>query len=222
MTGAISGIDGGSIDAVIFDLGGVILNISYQKTLVAFSALSGRDAASLYTQHRQADLFDAYEMGQITSQDFRQGLRSLLGLGSTVDDSTLDAAWNAMLLDLPAARLQTLAQLSERFRLFLLSNTNEIHKAAFEHHVKETLGSSSALADRFEAVYYSHLVGDRKPHPSLFQRVIDEQALTPSRTLFVDDTAGHLQGAQAVGLRTVHLSDGLTFEALSDSLLAPV
>ncbi|MGF1538628.1 MAG: HAD family hydrolase [Elainellaceae cyanobacterium] len=220
MTDKIDPLDPRATDAIIFDLGGVILNIDYQKTLDALGRLAGHDISPLYTQHQQTTLFDAYETGQLTSAQFRQGLRSLLSLDDTVGDDSIDAAWNAMLLDLPPARLKILGELSERFRLFLLSNTNEIHKAAFEQHLEASVGRSSALADPFEAVYYSHLVGDRKPNPSVFQRIVDEQTLVPSGTLFVDDTAGHLKGAHAVGLKTVHLTGGLTFEALSDKLLA--
>jgi len=213
------------IDAIIFDLGGVILNIAYDRTIEAFSQLAGRDIRHLYTQQQQTALFDTYEMGQISSDQFRQGLRSLLGFeqvdrpGRSVSDSALDAAWNAMLLDVPPARLQKLKILRERFRLILLSNTNEIHKAAFERHLREAIGQESALVDCFDAIYYSHLIGDRKPNSSLFQRVIDEQGLDPSHTLFVDDTAGHLRGAQAVGLQTLHMSSGYTLEALADELL---
>lgn len=214
-------LDPQALDAIIFDLGGVILNIAYQNTLDAFGQLAGRDITHLYTQHQQTELFDAYETGKLTSNQFRQGLRSLLNLETQgVEDQAMDAAWNAMLLDLPPNRLQVLNQLARRFRLFLLSNTNEIHKAAFERHLSETVGEPSALASRFEAVYYSHLLGDRKPNPSVFERVVTEQGLTPSRTLFVDDTIGHLGGASAIGLRTVHLADGLTFEQLSGRLLA--
>ncbi|MGB3615839.1 MAG: HAD family phosphatase [Elainellaceae cyanobacterium] len=216
-------IDVQSIDAIIFDLGGVILNIAYDRTIAAFSQLAGQDIRYLYSQHLQVDLFDAYEIGHISSEQFRQKLRSLLGLGRAdydISDGILDAAWNAMLLDLPPSRLNVLQTLRKRFRLILLSNTNEIHKTAFEQHLSETVGQSSALAGCFDAVYYSHLIGDRKPNSSLFQRVVDEQRLVPSRTLFVDDTAGHLCGAQAVGIKAMHMTSGLTLEALADELLA--
>lgn len=207
------------LEAIILDLGGVILNIDYAKTLVAFSQLAGQDISSLYTQHRQIALFDRYETGQISSEEFRQGLRSQLALRGTADDAAIDSAWNAMLLDVPPARLDSLAQLSERFRLFLLSNTNAIHKAAFEENLEAVFGDAAVLSRQFEATHYSHLMGDRKPNPTIFQRVVDEQGLIPSQTLFVDDTAGHLQGAQAVGLQTIHMAGDLTLEMLTRQLL---
>ncbi|MEO0407453.1 MAG: HAD family phosphatase [Cyanobacteria bacterium P01_A01_bin.135] len=221
MTSPADHLDIEQLDAIVFDLGGVILNIDYHRTLGAFAQLAGIDDVNhLYGQSQQTHLFDAYESGQISSAQFRQGLRSLLTLDEAVADTELDRAWNAMLLDLPPARLDKLAQLSQQFRLFLLSNTNAIHKAAFEQHLEDRFADSLALTRRFEAVYYSHLVGDRKPNPSIFQRLVDEQGLVPSRTLFVDDTAGHLRGAEAVGIYTLHLTGGFTFEALSDNLLS--
>ncbi|MEO0488189.1 MAG: HAD family phosphatase [Cyanobacteria bacterium J06635_15] len=197
-----------TFDNVIFDLGGVIINIRYENTLDAFSRLCGFDVRLLYTQHRQAPLFDQFETGQISADAFRHGLRQLLNI-NTATDEAIDDAWNAMLLDIPRSRIDLLQVLRQHKRIFLLSNTNRIHKAKFDAIFAAAHGDRiSDLADLFEQVYYSHLMGDRKPKPSIFQTVIANHNLNPSRTLFIEDTRQHIEGAQQVGLQTFHLQPG--------------
>ncbi|MGJ3252108.1 MAG: HAD family hydrolase [Elainellaceae cyanobacterium] len=198
-----------TIDAIIFDLGGVIINISYDATIRAFSHLCGFDISTLYTQQLQDPLFDAYEMGTLTSDEFRDGVRRLLQIDCP--DEAIDAAWNAMLLDIPAERIALLKAIAPQKRIFLLSNTNEIHKTRFDQLFADCYGNEfESISAMFEKAYYSHLVGDRKPNVSIFQRVIDEQGLDPRRTLFIEDTLRHIEGAQVAGLQTIHLTGGLT------------
>ncbi|MEB3357852.1 MAG: HAD family phosphatase [Synechococcales bacterium] len=206
-----------AIDAIIFDLGGVIINIRYASTIEALGQLCNLSVESLYTQHNQVGLFDAYEMGCLTSGEFRQGLRQLLCVSCS--DQEIDDAWNAMLLDIPRRRLDLLAALGQRKRIFLLSNTNEIHKLAFDQIFAESVGMTlGTISDLFEKAYYSHLMGDRKPNPSIFQTVLTENGLNASRTLFIDDTARHIEGAQSVGLKTCHLTQDQSLETLFQML----
>jgi FMN phosphatase YigB (HAD superfamily) len=192
-----------AIDAIIFDLGGVIIDIRYEATIEAFSALCGWDVSTIYTQQAQTPLFDSYEMGKISSSDFRDGLRNLLNID--VPDRAIDDAWNAMLLDIPPERVDLLKRLKQQRRIFLLSNTNEIHKAQFDRIFLDQYGAElSGISDLFERVYFSHEMGDRKPNPSIFQTVIDDQLLDPARTLFIDDTRQHIDGAQKIGLQAIH------------------
>lgn len=202
-------MDSRKIEAIIFDLGGVIINLNYQLTIDAFSQLAGFDASLLYTQQQQTPLFDDYETGRISSTAFRQGLRNLLKLDCS--DEVLDDAWNAMLLDIPKERVALLATLKTHIPIFLLSNTNTIHKAECDRRFQRTMNDPNAnLSDLFTCAYYSHEVGDRKPNPSIFERVLQEQNLTPNSTLFIEDSLQHITGAQQVGLQTVHLTGGTT------------
>lgn len=201
--------DLGQIDSLIFDFGGVIINLDYQRTIDALSQLAGFDVASRYTQHRQDPLFDQFETGQISAEAFRAGLRQMLGVDCS--DQALDAAWNAMLLDIPQERFELLRRLKTQYRTFLCSNTNEIHKTCFDRivqqHYQQYYGQPSGqLEDLFEVAYYSHLMGDRKPHPSIFRTLISRHNLDPARTLFLEDTPQHLAGAQSVGLRTCQIT----------------
>lgn len=207
---ANTSVDLVDIDAIIFDLGGVIINICYKNTIQAFSHLCGFDASLLYTQESQTELFDQFEMGCISSDDFRAGLSQILRL-STVVSETLDQAWNAMLLDIPQERVEWLQTIGQAKRIFLLSNTNTIHKLAVDQIFSQTFNPTiEKLDDLFEKVYFSHLVGDRKPNPSIFETLITEQSLIPERTLFIDDSIQHINGAKVVGLQTLHMANDLT------------
>lgn len=198
-----------NFDALIFDLGGVIINLDYQCTIDRLSALAGFDVTRLYTQQVQTELFNQFEAGLISAAEFRAGLRSLLKISPDgPSDRELDAAWNALILDLPIARLHFLTQLKPQpMRTFLLSNNNVIHKRRCDELLYETTGDASATWDNyFERAYFSQEMGDRKPKSSIFQRVIDEQRLEPSRTLFLEDTLKNIDGARAVGLKTLHVT----------------
>ncbi len=196
---------------IIFDLGGVILNIDYHRTTQAFRKLGVHDFEKNYTQLGQSSLFDAMERGEISNVDFRNQLRQALSISA--NDSDLDHAWNAMLLDLPAQRLQVLAKLKESKRTFLLSNTNRIHVDCFEQSMKQAHGIND-LSSLFEQTYYSCNVGMRKPEERIFRLVVDQNGLNPSETLFIDDSPQHIQGARAAGLHAYHLTGGETINDL--------
>jgi putative hydrolase of the HAD superfamily len=196
---------------IIFDLGGVLLNLSYTATADAFSRLCGYDAAELYNKQKQLPLFSDFETGAIDEATFRQGLRELFK--KDLPDSELDAAWNAMLLDLPKERLELVQRLGQQKRVFLLSNTNAIHKKAFEQALQKAHGLP-ALDELFERAYYSHLMDARKPNPEIYLRVCQENGLTPAETLFIDDSPQHVAGAKEAGLQAYHLIDGVEITEL--------
>lgn len=187
---------------IIFDFGGVILNLDYNRTIDAFQRLGLKDFEKSYSQLSQTDLFDKFERGEISPKEFRDGLRVVFS--NSVSDETLDEAWNAMLLDLPAERLSLLDALRKEKRICLLSNTNEIHVTSFEDELKKAHGHED-LSGFFNQVYYSCRTGMRKPEPRIFEMVVKEQGYNPSETLFIDDSPQHIEGAKSIGLNTYHL-----------------
>jgi FMN phosphatase YigB (HAD superfamily) len=216
-----SDLDYGAIDAVIFDMGGVIIDLDYGQTIAALSALSGLSVGEVgdrYAQHQQDPLFDDFETGRIDAIAFRLGLRNLLDLAPVdqggCSDAALDEAWNALILHLPPGRIDWLRRLQDQKRTFLLSNNNEIHLRRCDELLRQAAGPDATWSDLFERVYLSHQCRDRKPHGSLFQRVIDENQLDPARTLFLEDTAQHLVGARTVGLQTRRIYPGLDIRTL--------
>ncbi len=194
---------------IIFDLGGVLLNLDYSATERAFEALGIPDFRQRFSQLRQDHFFDEWETGKLSTEAFIDGLRGAGGkhLGT---EQIIDA-WNAMLLDFPLRRLQILQQLRLRYELFLLSNTNEIHEEAFNKRLQEVCGWNS-LGHFFEKIYFSHRVGLRKPGKEIFERILSDNGLKAAETLFIDDSPQHIETAKSLGFQTIFLEKGMTIE----------
>ena len=200
--------------SLIFDLGGVLINLDYPALKAAFAALSGSAEPLAFTLQGQAPLFDALETGQLAVADFRAALRQTYALADQTPDAAIDAAWNAILLDFPPARLELLRALrAAGYGLYLLSNTNGLHRAAFDAILRRDHGLTDGLLSFFDHVYYSHEVGLRKPDPAVFRHVIADQNLSPARTLFIDDSPQHVTAARTVGLDALWLAPGQTITA---------
>jgi glucose-1-phosphatase len=207
--------EGQHVDAIIFDLGGVILNIDYQLPVKAFRKLGIEDFSTHFSQAAQSNLLDDYETGQITSQDFIDAVRGFVKPEVTNDQ--IVEAWNSILLDLPEQRLFTLEKAAENHRIFLLSNTNDLHIESFNRYLLDEFQLPS-LEPFFEQLYLSYEVGLRKPDPRIFEYVLQDAGLDPQNTLFIDDSIQHIQSANELGILTHHLvkEDLITF--LEDKL----
>lgn len=184
------------------------MNIDYQLTEQAFTNLGIKDFGALYSQLKQTTLFDDLETGNISGQEFVKALQQKTEI--PLSEQQIRDAWNAMLLDFPLRRLQILQQLRLYHDLVLLSNTNEIHEAAFTTSLKDTHGV--LLPAFFDKVYYSHKIGMRKPSPEVFRHILDENGFEPIHTLFIDDSPQHIEGAKTLGIQTIYLEKGMTIE----------
>jgi putative hydrolase of the HAD superfamily len=194
---------------IIFDLGGVLLNIDYSLTEQAFIEAGIENFGELYSQLQQSDLFDKWETGQMTREEFVAGLQK--ASNHTITEAQIWKAWNAMLLDFPIRRLQLLQQLHLYYDLFLLSNTNEVHEETFNNILLQAHGIPN-IGVFFDKVYYSHRVGLRKPGKEIFQRILDDNGLKPEHTLFIDDSPQHIATAKELGIQTIFLEKGMTIE----------
>jgi len=190
---------------IIFDLGGVILNIDYLLASKAFVELGIENFDAVYSQAKQNHVFDKFETGSISPVEFRN---YLIDIEPSLSAKKIDGAWNAMLLDLPKNRVDLLHKLKDEFRIFLLSNTNEIHIAAFNKIVKENY-SENLFDDLFENHYYSSRIGLRKPNLDCFEYILSKNNLKAEETLFIDDSSQHIEGAKLVGLQTCFLEEGM-------------
>ena len=200
------------IKNIIFDLGGVIINLDTTKTIAEFNKLSNLPFEAIYTQLQQSKVFDLFDKGLITETDFFAELKIITQ--SPASEFELKQAWNAMLLDFPANRLNLLKKLKPRYRLFLLSNTNETHVTEFEKTLLKTHQHKN-LEPFFEKVYYSCRMKMRKPDVEIFEYVLTENALNANETLFIDDSHQHVLGALKTGIKA-HL---LTKEKEVEDLL---
>lgn len=205
----------GKIKHIIFDLGGVIINLDIPKTIAEFNKLSDRPFEAIYTQLQQTPLFDDFDKGRITEEKFFEEINRLLKV--PVSTQQLTTAWNAMLLDFPAQRLELLKRLNPHYRLFLLSNTNETHVTEFEKQLHLSHGYKN-LEPFFEKVYYSCRMDMRKPDREIFDHVLKENDLDPGETLFIDDSPQHIEGALRTGIKAHFLSKGKEVETLLKDL----
>jgi len=204
---------------IIFDLGGVILDIDYNRPIEAFKELGAGDFKTLYSQQSQASFFNKFEKGEITPAQFRKKMRE--HLPEKVTDEEIDAAWCSMLGELPSPRIVVLKMLAKmNYRLFLLSNTNSIHIRAFTKYLDDTY-DKNLFKKLFEKVYYSSQIGMRKPTKKIFEHVLKENDLKASETLFIDDSAQHIEGAKKLGIQTHLLQEPDTindyFRGLSEA-----
>ena len=190
---------------MIFDLGGVIIDLDFEASRREFSRLSGLTAAEVLVRTQGFVHFEDYETGAISSHAFRQKINHLLEMSAT--DLEIDQAWCAILGGIPVERLALLKKLQQKYRSFALSNTNEIHANNFDFLVKDTLGSEALFSEHFHKVYYSHEMKMRKPDEQIYRAVLDDQGLIPEETLFVDDTLDNIQVAASLGIHTLHLRD---------------
>lgn len=194
---------------IIFDLGGVLLNIDYRLTEQAFKDIGIDNFQQIYSQLQQSALFDNWEIGQMTRAEFISGLQQVSG--TPITEAQILTAWNAMLLDFPVRRLQILQQLRLYHDLILLSNTNEVHEEKFNQILMQSHGIPN-IGVFFDKVYLSHRVGMRKPGREIFERILEENGLKAAATLFIDDSPQHIATAKELGIQTIYLEKGMTIE----------
>jgi epoxide hydrolase-like predicted phosphatase len=189
---------------IIFDLGGVILNLSVASTLRELATFTGIPLNKIMELYGARAEFLQYEKGLISDGAFRESLREIYQFKG--NDADIDRCWNAMLLDIPAGRINVLKKLKSKYRTFLLSNTNAIHVDCFSASLHKAHGMR-CLDDLFEKVYYSHLLNMRKPDADIYLHVLKTSGLAADQTLFLDDNEKNIEGARSVGIEAVLVTD---------------
>jgi len=193
-----------SIKNLIFDLGGVILDLSVDQTMEQFSALSGLDKQRVNDLYTSTPGFEEYEKGLMNDKDFRDFVRDVFSVQSS--DEEIDKCWTAMLLGLPIRKLNLLQSLKKNFSVYLLSNTNNIHINYINQIMLPGITHpGNSLDSYFHRAYYSHIMKKRKPNADIFEQVLNENSLLAHETLFLDDNLPNIEGAKQLGIQTVHV-----------------
>ena len=195
-------LNGKKVKHLIFDLGGVIINLDTSLTIRAFAQLTNKSPQQIIDFSISHPGFHAYEKGEISDTDFRNVIRELSVIELT--DIQIDEAWNAMILDLPHERIKLLQELKQEYNIFLLSNTNFIHMDKVNQVRSET--DLPEFSEVFHQDYYSHIMGKRKPDADIFEQVLEEHNLDPQYTLFLDDNDSNIEGANKLGIQTLHVT----------------
>jgi glucose-1-phosphatase len=190
---------------IIFDFGGVLINIDFLRTINAYKKLGAEDFDRYYTKAAQSGVFDELDKGHISAEAFATELSKFLPSG--VSTEQIIAAWNEIIIDLPAYRIEMLRTIKPHYRTFLLSNTNDIHYEIYNAWLRDEYGSPD-FTGLFDGVYLSFRLGMRKPEREIFDLVLHEQGLKKEETLFVDDSLHIIHATQAMGIPSCWLKDG--------------
>lgn len=186
------------ISTIIFDFGDIFINLEKEAQVEAFKKLG------LHSPNQELiDANDLFEKGQLTEIQFLETFTKF------IPDASLEQireAWNTIIGEFPLYRLEFLQLLSHKYKLILLTNTDEIHISRFEHNVG--ISFFSDFYQCFEKVYYSYEMGMRKPDPAIFSYILNKHDLSPKRTLFVDDKKVNTDAAASLGIHVWNLQVG--------------
>lgn len=199
-----------SSTAIIFDLGGVLLDIDINRTIVAFDNLGLSQLTQRIKNGHHTGILADLESGKIAEDEFINEVKLLSD--RKISNHDIEKAWNAMLVDFPASRTAVVEELKKTKKVYLFSNTNSIHRRHFN-----TLAIGyKTLDDLFHRTWYSYLMKTSKPHPESFTLLLDYHSLKPETTLFIDDSAKNIEAAQKMGLQTWHLLPDNPIEKLME------
>jgi epoxide hydrolase-like predicted phosphatase len=198
--------------AIIFDLGGVILNIDYNLTRIAFENAGIKNFHGMYSQASADALFSELEMGKISNDNFYKEFNKRTGLN--LPPGEIEQAWNAMLLTFRESSLKFLDSIRPQYNLYLLSNTNHIHLIAFNKIYHQT-ARSKTFEKYFDKAYYSCEMGLRKPNADIYEFILKENNLNPGNTVFVDDSVQNVEAARLAGMQAILLEPGKFIEDLN-------
>ena len=191
------------IKNIIFDLGGVVLDIDESIVYKELEKL-GFKTSELAHSKEFIDLMSKFDTGIYTAPTFRKKTKALLGI-EKMTDKRFDAIWNAMLLDIPRERIEAIEQVKKHYKIFLMSNTNEIHYDLYVRDLQLRFGYNEFDA-LFNKSYFSFDIHLEKPDPRFFELILDHEGLQPEETLFIDDTAANIKVAKSLGINTYHIS----------------
>lgn len=190
------------IKNIIFDLGGVVLDIDENIVYQELEKL-GINTTELAQSKEFFEIMSKFDTGIYTAPTFRKKTKALLGL-EKMTDQKFDSIWNAMLLDIPRERIEAIEKIKKHYKIFLMSNSNEIHYDLYVRDLQLRFGYNE-FDELFNKSYFSFAEHLEKPNPRFFELILDHEHLLPEETLFIDDTAVNINVAKSLGIRTYHI-----------------
>lgn len=179
---------------IIFDMGGVIVELDIPSTIQAFEKL-GVDVSSKLGTSIQKGFIHQYEIGEITTEEFRTKIKELTT--QPISDSEIDEAWNKMLYRITPERVSAIATLKRKYNTYLLSNINDLHwqrcKEMIEAHGVQ-------ISECFDQTFCSHELHCSKPSPIIFERALAMAGIVSEETLFLDDSEANCRQASQLGI----------------------
>lgn len=204
------------IKNLLFDLGGVIMNIKKERCIQAFEKIGLQNAADYFGEFSQQGPFMLVERGDIDIDEFHRRLHAVLP--STVTDDDIDDAFCQFLTGIPAHRLKALRQLRRRYKVYLLSNTNPI---MWNSRIRDEFTHEGLTReDYFDGIVTSFDARALKPDPQIFRYAIDTLGIDPDETLFIDDSQANLDAAAALGFHTALVTPPAEMSDVLERVLA--
>ncbi len=191
------------IKNIIFDLGGVVLDIDENIVYKELEKM-GISTSELAHSKEFMDIMSKFDTGIYTAPTFRKKTKAILGQ-EKMTDQKFDSIWNSMLLDIPRERIAALEQIRKHYKIFLMSNSNEIHYDLYVRDLQLRFGYNE-FDELFNKSYFSFAEHLEKPDPRFFELILDHEHLLPEETLFIDDTAENIKVAKSLGINTYHIS----------------
>ena len=188
-----------NIKNIAFDLGGVVLALSYEQAVARFEEIGLRNARQHLDAFEQKGIFGDLEAGRISAETFRTELSRLVGRELSMDECYY--AWHGYVDHVPPQNLEALLNLRSRgYKVCLLSNTNPF---MMQWAGRDFDGQGHPISYFFDAMYLSYQCGVMKPHSEIFEMMLRGQQSLPQETLFVDDGERNVQAAAALGMLTL-------------------
>ncbi len=191
------------IKNIIFDLGGVLLNINPLLALLEFEKISGIHKDELLKRLANKRIFEKFDTGSLSPEQFRSDLCEIMN--QKVSDAEVDQAWNSLLLDFPAHRVQLLQQLRKNYRVFLLSNTNIIHFWRYSQQFYESHGI--AFTSLFDTLFLSYEIGIHKPDAGIYTHVLENANIKAEESFFFDDSLPNTEAAEKLGITGIRITE---------------
>ncbi|MDH6257757.1 HAD family phosphatase [Bradyrhizobium sp. BR13661] len=187
----------GSADALLFDLGRVVLDIDFSKAIACWAAHAGCRPEAIVSRYVRDEAYRLHEVGRISDADYFQSLRTSLGIG--ISDAQFLEGWNAIFAGEMPDIAELLPRAAQQLPVYAFSNTNRPHVDHFSKEYADLLG-------HFRELYLSSSIGLRKPDAEAFDHVVAAMGIPANRIVFFDDLAENIEGARARGLTAVHVT----------------
>lgn len=196
---------------VIFDFGNVLFDLDLPQIFKRFEQLMGHRYESVMHTLRANRVFERYETGDLDTEHFLAQIVSHMDVGLSPEQ--VKEAWNAIFLQMPAHRFELLLALRQRYKVFLLSNINDLHLNWIEAYMTREHGIYDFETRYFDKVYYSHLIRLRKPERDIYEYVLRDANLNAQESIFFDDLPENVAAAAATGITGVWHEPGTEITA---------
>lgn len=184
----------------------MIVDLDVDRTIHGFSLLSGFSPEKVKSIYTTSAVFYDYEKGLVDDNAFRDNIRDMFNSGHVTDDE-INRVWNAMLLGIPVSKLKLMERLKERYQVLILSNTNNIHMQVMHTKILPLTAGVSSFDSFVHKAYYSYVVRMRKPDAEIYQYVLDDLKLNAGETVFLDDNADNIKGAEQLKIKVKHITN---------------